>query len=383
MDVTLDPEQEALRDTVRSMLTSAYDSSEGRREVVAADPGYDRSTWRKLAEMGVLSLPFAEELGGMGAGPVEVALVAEQIGAMLAPEPFVETVVLAGGLIAAAGEPTQAAGLIEPLVAGESLPIAAWLEPGRRWDTQPESVTARSDEGGWTLSGVKEPVPWGAQADVLIVSAATAAGTGLFTVEADAAGLHRDGYRTHDGLRAARVIFDATPATPLGDVSADQSSALRTALDGARVAYAQEAIGAMTTALRETVAYLKTRKQFGTTLNSFQSLTFRAADMYIALELARSTVTWATLVLDDAATGDEADVPSAAAQAALQVSRAGRLLGQEAIQLHGGIAMTAEYSVGHYTSRLTAIEHLIGDGAHHRAGLASSLRDHEVIDPLA
>ncbi len=382
MDFSIDSEQEALQSAVRGLIAKAYDSSETRREVVKADPGYGEGTWRKLAEMGILGLPFDEKLGGMGAGPVEVSLVAEELGRVLAPEPFVESVVRAGGLIAAAADEAQAADLLTPLAEGTSLPILAWFEAGRRWNASPAAVTAARSGDTWMLSGVKEPVPWGARADVLVVSAATEAGTGLFVVDGDATGLDRAGYTTHDGLRAARVTFDGTPATPLGDVSTDQSMLLGRALDAARIAYAHEAVGAMETALQTTVGYLKTRKQFGVTLNTFQALTFRAADMYTALELARSTAAWATMVLDAAAEGAEVDVEAAAAQAALQIGRAGRHVGQEAIQLHGGIGVTAEYSVGHYTSRLTAIEHLIGDGAHHRARLAATVSDHEVLDPI-
>lgn len=382
MDFTIDAEQEALKGAVRGLLARAYPSSETRREVAGAEPGFGEDTWGKLAEMGLLGLPFAEEDGGMGAGPVEVSLVAEELGRVLAPEPFVEAVVLAGGLIASAADDQQRASLLEPLAAGESLPAVAWLEPGRRWETRAEGVTATWANDGWTLTGVKEPVLWGTRADLLVVSAATDVGTGLFLVSPEATGLSRDGYATHDGLRAARVEFRATPATPLGDVSRDQVALLDAAVDAARVAYAHEALGAMSTALDTTVGYLKTRKQFGVTLNTFQALTFRAADMYVSLELARSTITWATIVLDAAAEGQDVDVPTAVAQAALQVSRAGRHIGQDAIQLHGGIGMTAEYSVGHYTSRLTAIEHLIGDGAFHRARLAARVSDHEVIDPI-
>ncbi|WP_293782484.1 acyl-CoA dehydrogenase family protein [uncultured Aeromicrobium sp.] len=383
MDFTIDAEQEALQGAVRGLLARAYPSSETRRAVAKAEPGFGEDTWRRLAEMGVLGLPFTEDDGGVGAGPVEVSLVAEELGRVLAPEPFVEAVVLAGGLIASAGDAQQRVGLLEPIVAGDSLPAVAWLEPGRRWESKAERVTATWANDGWTLTGVKEPVLWGARADVLIVSAATDVGTGLFLVSPDqVTGLTREGYTTHDGLRAARVEFRATQAVPLGDVGHDQVALLDAAIDAARIAYAHEALGAMSTALDTTVGYLKTRRQFGVTLNTFQALTFRAADMYVSLELARSTITWATIVLDAAAEGQDVDVPTAVAQAALQVSRAGRHIGQEAIQLHGGIGMTAEYSVGHYTSRLTAIEHLIGDGAFHRARLAARVHDHEVIDPI-
>lgn len=377
MDLTLDTEQVALRDAVRSLLTKAYDSSETRRETTLRDPGWSTDAWKQLADMGVLGLPFSEADGGMGAGPVEISIVAEEMGRVLAPEPFVEAVVLAGGLIADVGTDQQRGDLVGPIAEGTLVPAFAYFEPGRRWQSAPESVTATSNGEEWTLTGIKEPVIGGARADLLVVSAAVDGSTALFLVQPEATGLTRDGYSTHDGGRAARIRFDATPATALGHPGADATVAIDRALDRARIAYCHEAVGAMAVAVQSTSDYLKTRKQFGVTLNKFQALTFRAADMYVSLELVRSTVLWATLVLDGGG-----DISTAASRAALQVSRSGRHIGQEAIQLHGGIAMTAEYSVGHYMSRLTAIEHLIGDGRHHQARLASALAGHGVVDPL-
>jgi hypothetical protein len=225
---------------------------------------------------------------------------------------------------------------------------------------------------------VKEPVPNGARADLLVVSALTDGGTRLFLVQGDAEGLTRTGYRNHDGTRSAKVAFSGTPAQPLGDATGDRTAAIEKALARARVAYAHEALGAMETALTTTSEYLKTRKQFGVALNKFQALTFRAADMYVSLELARSTVMWATLVVDA-----DGDVITAADRARLQTSRAGRHIGKEAIQLHGGIGMTAEYKVGHYTSRLTAIDHLLGDGDWALSRLAAGVTEYETVDPLA
>jgi alkylation response protein AidB-like acyl-CoA dehydrogenase len=378
MDFALDPEQEALRDAVRGLLGKAYESSETRREVVNEDPGFGETVWAQLAEMGVLGLPFAEADGGMGAGPVEVSIVAEEMGRVIAPEPFVEVVVLAGGLVAAAGTDEQRADVLGRIAEGQLVLAAALAEPGSRWDLTGGGVAAKQDGDSWTLSGVKEPVLHGARADALVVSAATDAGTGLFLVEADATGLTREGYRTFEGGRAAHIAFDGTPATPLGDVTADQATVVDDVVARAQVAYCHEALGAMDTALKLTVEYLKTRKQFGVTLSTFQALTFRAADMYVSLELVRSTVLWATLVLLD----EPARAREAAARAKLQVSTAGRHIGEEAIQLHGGIGMTAEYSVGHYMSRLTAIDHWLGDGAEHLRTLADSVGDHTVLNPL-
>ncbi len=364
MDFTLDAEQTALRDAVRGLL-KGYDA-EHRREVTEQDPGFDEAMWGRLAEMGVLGLPFAEDDGGMGAGPAEVAVVAEEIGRVLAPEPFVESVVLAGGLVAAAGSEEQRKEILGGLAAGELVPAVAWCDPSGG------EAGVRVD--GETLTGVKEPVLGGARADLLVVIAEDR----LFLVDPE--DTERTSYRTIDGGRAARVAFDRTPATPLGD-GGDAAETTKDAIAAAMVAYCHEALGSMDTALRMTTEYLTTRQQFGMTLNRFQSLTFRAADMYTSLELTRSIVTWATMVLADPDSSADRR-REAAARAKLQVSRAGRHIGQEAIQLHGGIGMTAEYAVGHHTTRLTAIDHLLGDGHQQLRNLSRRLTDYDVVEPL-
>ncbi|KQP27867.1 acyl-CoA dehydrogenase family protein [Aeromicrobium sp. Leaf272] len=370
MDFTLDSEQTALRDAVRGLLSKTYDSSETRREVTKTDPGFSEKTWQQLAELGALGLPFSEEDGGFGAGPVEVAIVAEEIGRVLAPEPYLETI-LAAGLVADLGSAEQRADVIGRVAEGALVLSFAHHDVG-------DAVVAAESAGTWTLTGVKEPVLHGERADLLVVTARTDAGVGVFLVDASAGGVDRIGYRTHDGGRAARVAFDGATATPLGDPAADASDVVARNVARGQIALSHEAVGAMDVALRTTTEYLKTRKQFGVPLNTFQALTFRAADLYVSAELVRSTVTWATLVLQD----DPDRVLEAAARAKLQVSRAGRHIGQEAIQLHGGIGMTAEYSVGHYTSRLTAIDHTLGDGSEHLLTLARSVADHGVVDPI-
>ncbi|MCZ2815893.1 acyl-CoA dehydrogenase family protein [Modestobacter sp. VKM Ac-2984] len=378
MEFSYDDEQNGLREAVSALLSRAYGDSEQRRRVVGTDPGFDEKTWGQLAEMGLLGLPFAESDGGMGAGPVEVSIVAEEIGRVLAPEPFVEAVVLAGGLVADLGTDAQRAEVLGALAEGTLLPAFAHTEIGSRWQASAQSVTATEDGGSWRLTGVKEPVPNGARADLLVVSALVGGATRLFLVPGDAEGLTRTGYRNHDGTRSAKVSFAGTPAQPLGEGTGDQAPAIEKAQARARVAYGHEALGAMETALTTTAEYLKARKQFGVPLNKFQALTFRAADMYVSLELARSTVMWATLVVDA-----DGDVVAAADRARLQTSRASRHIGKEAIQLHGGIGVTAEYKVGHYTSRLTAIDHLLGDGDWALARLAGTVDDHETVDALA
>ncbi len=379
MDFTYDEEQQALREAVRGLLGKTYADFENRRRTVADDPGFDESLWGRLAEMGVLGLPFAEEDGGMGAGPIEVGIVAEELGRVLAPEPFVTAVVLAGQVVAAAGTAEQRSEVLGPLAEGGSVLAFAHAEPGTRWVADARGVEAEADGDAWRLTGVKEPVPHGARADRLVVSAALPdGGTGLFLVAGDATGLTREGYPTHDGGRAARVAFEGTPAVALGE-AVDRTAVIARALDLARVAACHQALGAMQFALDATTSYLTSRKQFGVTLNTFQALSFRAADMYVSLELATSLVSWASMVL---VSGDDAAVADAASRCGLGVSRAGRHIGQEAIQLHGGIAMTAEYSVGSYTSHLTALDHLLGDGQHHLGRLAAAVGDHEEVDPL-
>lgn len=352
MDFELNDEQSALRDAVRG-LVKVYDpavDSERRREVTATDPGYDEQQWGRLAEMGLLGLPFAEADGGMGAGPVEVSLVAEELGRVLAPEPYVAAVVLAGGLVAELGTPEQRAEVLGALSAGERL------------------LTFASGE-------VAEPVIQGARADTIVWEVDGE----VFLVDRPA---DVTGYRTHDGGRAAMLVFDRDAATPLGS-GGDASETVATVLARAQIAACHEAVGAMDTALKMTTAYLKTRKQFGVTLNTFQSLNFRAADMYTDLELTRSVVTWATLVAADAQSAeDPALVRSAAARAKLQTARAGRRIGQEAIQLHGGIGVTDEYSIGHFTSRLTALSHWLGESREQISLLSAGLTEHGVLDPL-
>ncbi len=365
MDFTLDGEQTALRDAVRGLLKT-YDP-ERRREVVAEDPGFDEKMWERLAEMGVLGLPFSEDEGGMGAGPVEVSVVAEELGRVIAPEPYVEAVVLAGGLVAAHGSAEQKKEILGGLSSGELILAFAWSEP-----TGGEGGVSVD---GDTLTGVKEPVFNGARADLLVVFAEDR----LFLVEG--AHTERTSYPTFDGGRAARVSFDRCPATPLGE-GGSATETIKDVIAAATVAYCHEALGAMDSALKLTTDYLKTRSQFGVTLNRFQSLNFRAADMYTSLELTRSIVLWATMVLADESSSPERK-REAASRAKLQVSRASRHIGQEAIQLHGGIGMTAEYSVGHFTARLTAIDHLLGDARQQVRNLSRRLTSYGVVDPLS
>jgi alkylation response protein AidB-like acyl-CoA dehydrogenase len=383
MDFDYDDEQDALREAVRGLVGKAYGDYENRRKATADDPGFDEALWGRMAEMGLLGLPFAEEDGGVGAGPVEIGIVCQELGRVIAPEPYLTSIVLAGGLVSACGTAEQRQELLGALSAGDRVLAFAHDEPSRGWSPSAEAVTASQDGDSWTLSGVKEPVPHGARADVLVVSAALPdGGTGLFLVDGSEA--DRTGYSTYDGGRAARISFDGTSATPLGEPGLDVTASIATVQDIARVMAANQALGAMQFLLPTTTEYLRSRKQFGVPLATFQALTFRAADMYVSLQLTHSMVDWATMVVARAANGqgDAAAVADAARRVSEQVSRAGRHVGQEAIQLHGGIAMTMEYSVGMYTAVLTALAHLLGDGGHHLRALADAVTTYDSVDPL-
>ncbi|WP_305093258.1 acyl-CoA dehydrogenase family protein [Prescottella sp. R16] len=372
MNFELTDEQQMLADTTKDLLARSYDA-EKRNAVTATERGWSPEVWQKLAELGILGLGFAEEDGGMDAGPVETMAVMTEVGRRLAPEPLLDAVLTPGGLVAEVGTADQRAKILPGVAEGTTLLAFAHAEPGRRWpDRHVDTVAAREGEL-WSLTGSKNPVPHGDCADVMIVTAQLPhdEGTGLFLVRADAAGLTRRGYTTHDGLRGAQLELLNVEAEPLGN-GGDASAAISAAIVRTQALLCAEAVGAMQETLRLTTEYLKTRKQFGVPLAKFQTLTQRAADMYVLLELANSMSLYATMSLADGVVD-----PVIASRAKLQISRSARKIGQEAIQMHGGIGMTAEYPVGHYVSRLTAIEHTLGSGDDHVRLLAATVADHD------
>ena len=379
MDFTYDDEQQALREAVRGLLATAYADHDERRRTAAEEPGFDRALWGRLAEMGVLGLPFAEDHGGVGAGPVEIAIVCQELGRVLAPEPYLASVVHAGGLVAAVGTAEQKADLLGRLSAGEILLAVADTSPGSRWSSRADGVQASVSGDAWTLTGVADPVIGGESADHLVVTAELPddGGTGVFVVAAGA--VERTGYAAADLSRAASIRLDGSAATPLGEPGRDLSASVAVLSDLTRIMGANQALGVMQSQVRATTDYLKSRKQFGVTLNTFQALTFRAADMYVSLELAHSMVDWATMTI---AGGDRDAVADAADRVGLQVARAGRHIGQEAIQLHGGIAMTAEYSVGVGTAHLEVLDQWLGNAHHHLSRLCGRVGDHSLVEAL-
>ncbi len=379
MDFTYDDEQQALREAVRGLLGTAYADHEARRRTVAQEPGFDRALWGRLAEMGVLGLPFSEADGGVGAGPVEIGIVCQELGRVLAPEPYLAAVVHAGGLVAALGSPAQKADLLGRLSAGELVLAVADTSPGGRWTSRADGVRASVSGDSWTLDGVADPVVAGEAADLFVVTAALPddGGTGVFLVAAD--DVTRTGYAAADLTRVASVRFDGSAATLLGEPGRDLTESVATISDLTRIMGANQALGVMQSQVRATTDYLRSRKQFGVTLNTFQALTFRAADMYVELELAHSMVDWATMTITS---GDRDLVADAADRVGLQVARAGRHIGQEAIQLHGGIGMTAEYAVGVGTAHLEVLDQWLGNAHHHLTRLSGRVTDHELVEAI-
>jgi alkylation response protein AidB-like acyl-CoA dehydrogenase len=365
MDFQLSDEQALLRDTTRDLLSRTYDP-ESRNKIIESDLGWSRDVWSQLADTGILGLGFEPE----EAGQIEIMVVLTEIGRRLAPEPVVHAALAPGALIAEHGSDAQTQ-LLDEVAAGQKLLAFAHLETGHRKPSAAVATQAARQGDSWTLSGTKNPVPAGDCADTLVVSAALPdGGTGLFLVDGEA--VNRHPYPTFDGQRGAQIDLNSAPAEPLGD-AVDASPAIRDAIIRIQSALCAEAVGAMEEALRLTTDYLKTRKQFGVTLNKFQALTQRAANMYVSLEVARSMSFYAAMSIADGNLD-----PVIASRAKLQVGRSGRHIAQESIQLHGGIGMTAEYPVGHYAARLTAIEHTLGSSQDHLQVLIDHIADYDL-----
>ncbi|MFT8243818.1 acyl-CoA dehydrogenase family protein [Roseomonas sp. BN140053] len=379
MDFDLTEEQRLLKDSIDRVIGDAYGDFEQRRRHQAGPHGYSEALWARYAELGLLMLPFDEADGGLGGGPVETMLVMEAIGRGLAVEPFLSTAVLGGGFLRLGGSAAQREALI-PAVAEGSLTLAfAQLEAQSRYDLHDVATAARRDGGGFVLDGRKGAVLHGGSAGRLIVSARTAGGRRdregitLFLLDPATPGVTRRGSATQDGQRAAEITLDGVrlgAEDVLGEVD-HGLPLMEQVVDIALAALCAEAVGAMD-ALRDlTVDYLKTRQQFGVAIGSFQALQHRAADMLVSGEQARSMALYAAMMAE---APDPAERRAAVAAAKAQVNRAARHVGQEAVQLQGGIAMTLEYKAGHYFKRLTVLENQFGDTEHHLRAVAAADR---------
>jgi pimeloyl-CoA dehydrogenase small subunit len=374
MDFTFTEEQRLLKESVERLLSDRY-GFDARQRFMAEPMGWSPEMWRSYADLGLLALPFEEKHGGIGGGPVETMIVMEEFGRALVLEPFFATTVLGGGLLRLGASETLRAALIPQIATGDLQLAFAHTERQARYDLADVATTARREGSGYVLDGAKSLVLHGDCAGKLIVSARLSGnrrdrdGLGLFVVDADAPGLSRRGYPTVDGLRAAEIMLSGVRIgveNVLGEPGA-AFPVIAHAVDAAIAALAAEAVGAMTALHEMTVEYLKTRKQFGVAIGSFQVLQHRAADMLIAVEQARSMAMFATMMAEEP---DAVERRKAISAAKVQIGRSARLVGQQAIQLHGGIGMTMEYQAGHYFKRITMIDTLFGDADHHLAELA-------------
>lgn len=370
MDFDLTEEQSLLQDSVSKLLASTY-SFDQRKAMRTAPAGYDRAMWQQFADLGLLALPFAESDGGLAGGPTDVMLLMEAFGRALVLEPYLATVVLAGGCLRHAASEAQRAELLPGLIAGEKTFAFAHVERGARFDLTQVSTTARRDGGAWVIDGIKSVVLHGDSADALVVSARLPDGrVGLFIVDSAAAGVERRGYPTQDGLRAADVRLSGVCVDEERRLAAaDGLATVQRVVDEAIAALCAEAVGVMERAHEITVDYLKQRKQFGVFIGSFQALQHRAVDMLVMVEQARSMAYYATMMASEP---DPALRAAAMSAAKVQIARSARFVGEQAVQLHGGIGVTEECSVGHYYRRLTLLEILFGDANHHLANLAGA-----------
>ncbi len=370
----LSSEQQMLEDSVRRFLAAHCDFA-ARSRRLAGQAAFDPSLWREFANMGWLGLEMDETHGGMGLGPVETLLLMQGFGRELVTEPYLACIVLGAGIVREAATQEQKQRLLPAVAAGERMLAFGFAEPQSRYDAANVATTACADGGGWRLDGAKCVVLGAPAAHALIVSARTggaqcdAHGLSLFIVPSDAQGLTLRGYRNVDGHAAAEVTLAGVRVGAdalIGEEGAAFGPVRRT-LDRACAAVVAEAAGAMERSLEITRDYLLTRSQYGQPLASFQVLRHRVVDMYIAMEETRSLAQWAAHGLSGA---DDARMLAVSAAKA-HAGESGKLVGQHAVQLHGGMGIVEEYPIGHYLKRLTAIDRLFGDRNFHLDRYAS------------
>ncbi|HRO59532.1 MAG TPA: acyl-CoA dehydrogenase [Burkholderiaceae bacterium] len=380
MDFQYTEEQQLLADSLERLVEKTYDF-ESRQKIVRSDAGYSAELWSNLAELGLLSLPFAEQHGGFGGGTTDLIATMQAVGKGLLAEPVLSTL-LGGRLIANAGSEAQHAELLPSVIDGSTRLAFAYVETDARYEPAQIAAKATKSGDGWTLDGEKIAVQHGPLADKLIVAARSAGAAGdreglsLFVVDPKAQGVSLNSYRSVDNQRVADITFQGVklPADALLGEAGKAWEAIDEALDFATVLLCCEAVGAMNFANETTLEYLKTRKQFGVTIGSFQALQHRMVDMTISAAQSYSICLLATARLDAAARGelDAAERRRVVSGAKIKVAEASRHVGQEAIQLHGGMGMTEELKVSHTFKRLTMIGQLFGDVDHHLERFAAT-----------
>ena len=378
MDFDLTEEQRLLRDSVERLLADHY-AFDQRRAYLAEPGGWGRAVWEQYADLGLLGLPFPEDYGGFGGGPIEVMLVMEAFGRVLALEPYLATVVLGGTALRLAGNEKQKSAILPQIAEGGIILAFAHGERQARYDLTDVLTIAKPKGGGWVLDGAKSVALHGDSAQRLIVSARTSGeredpeGITLFIVDAAANGVARRAYPMRDGTRAAEISLSGVEVAEedvLGEIGAG-FPVIERVVEAGIAATAAEAVGAMETMQAMTLEYLKTRTQFGRPIGQNQALQHRATEMLMELERGRSMAMLAAMMVEEP---DAAERAHNIAMAKVGVGQASKFVSQNAIQLHGGIGMTEEYAVGHYFRRCMVIEHTFGDTAHHLSRLADQVR---------
>src|SRR5215469_14444104 len=374
MDFSYSEEQELLRNSVTRFLADNY-SFEIFRKVSRGEPGWRREVWKQFAELGLLGASLPEAFSGLGGGAVETMIVMEAFGRALVLEPYVPTVVVAGGLIREAGSEAQKREWLPRIASGDAVIAFAFAEPQGRYNLADLATTAIKRGTGYVLNGQKAVVIGAPFADTFIATARTAGerrdanGVSVFLVDARAKGISRRDYPTMDGLRTSEITFENVETSSENMIGAADEAwpLIEQATDEAIAAHGAEALGAMRVMQETTVEYSKTRKQFGVPIGKFQVLQHRMVDMFMQVEQSASMVLMVTLKLGEHAV----ERKKAASAAKVQIGKAGRLVGQGAVQIHGGIGMTDELALGHYFKRVTMLDALYGNVDHHLARYAS------------
>jgi len=362
MDFSFSDEQNLLQESLSKFIQNDY-GFEDRQKSAGHENGFDVANWKQFAELGWLGMPFSEADGGYGGSAIDTMLMQEQFGRGLMIEPFLPTVVLAGGAIKVAGDAAQKAKYLAGIIDGSMQGALAYAEPQGRFNLADLTTTAAKSGAGHALSGHKSVVLNAPSADFVVVSARTSgeqrdeSGVSLFIVEKGATGMSSRDYPTVDALRASELTFENTPATLLGG-EGEGLAALQQVIDEATLAIGAEAVGCMEVLYKDTVEYCKTREQFGQPIGKFQVLQHRMVDMFMEYEQSKSLMFMAAMRLEE---GYTAEAQKAVSAFKVQIGKSGRFVGQNAVQLHGGMGMTEELNIGHYFKRLTMIDTMFGN----------------------
>ena len=368
MDFTFNEEQTLIQDQVDQFVQKEYDW-ETRQSLSNSDLGFGEDNWKKFAELGWLGISVSEESGGFGGSAIESMLIMEAFGKGLVVEPFLETMIMSGGILDNHGSDQQKSSVLEPAIAGEMQLALAYAEPQSRFNLSDVVTEAKEKDENFILNGYKSVVMNGPSADKIIVSARTSGsqmeeeGISLFIVDAASEGLNRTNYKTVDGKRASDITIENL-SVPKENIIGQINSGFKildSAIDTAILAISAEAVGAMEVLYKTTVEYTKTREQFGTAIGKFQVLQHRMVDMFMEYEQCKSLLYMATMKHEEGS----ADAKKAISGLKYQVGKAGEFIGQQAVQLHGGMGVTDELNVGHYFKRLTTIGTIFGNSDFH------------------